>query len=231
MRRAPLAVVVPVLDEAAILSELVRRVRDGALAADADARVLFVDDGSTDATPALAAGLSDEVVTFLRLPANRGQLAATLAGLAATDADVFAVLDGDLQDPPELIPELVGALARAPRADAAFAVKVARDDGLAMRVASRLHQAVLARVARRPPPAGAGSFCAMRREVVAHALASGSTHANLATLVAAAADAYVTVPYRKAARYDGRSRVGLLGLVREALASLRASRSASGPRR
>jgi dolichol-phosphate mannosyltransferase len=231
MRRAPLAVVIPILDEAAILSELVARTRGGALAAHADARVLFVDDGSTDATPGLAPNLSDEVVAFLRLPANRGQLAATLAGLAAVDAEIVAVLDGDLQDPPELIPELAGALARAPGADVAFAVKVARDDGLAMRVASRLHHAVLRLVARRPPPEGAGSFCAMRRAVVERVLASSSTHANLATLAAAAAGSYVTVPYRKAARYDGRSRVGLLGLVREALASFRAARSASGPRR
>jgi dolichol-phosphate mannosyltransferase len=226
MKPTSLAVVVPVLDEAAILVELVRRVREGALASAADAQVLFVDDGSADATPTLAAQLSDDVVTFLRLPMNRGQLRATLAGLAASDAEVVVVLDGDLQDPPELIPELVARLARAPTAGAAFAVKTARDDGLAMRLASRAHHAILARVASHPPPPGAGSYCAMRRAVAGRLVASPASEANLAILVAAAAGPHVTVPYRKAARYDGRSRVGLLGLVREALASWRAARSA-----
>jgi hypothetical protein len=67
----------------------------------------------------------------------------------------------------------------------------------------------------------------MRRRIVEGVLGSRARDANLAVLVAAAAGAYVTVPYTKAARYDGRSRVGLVGLAREAVASLRVARAAS----
>lgn len=214
-----LAVVIPVLDEAPILPELVARARASALAARADAEVVVVDDGSTDDTPRVASRLSDGVVRFVRLGSNRGQLAATLAGLATCEASIVAVLDGDLQDPPELVPELVASLDRAPWADAAFAVKASRDDGPVLRVAARAHRAVLARIARRPPPAGAGSYCAIRAEVVARLCAARDPRGNLAPLVAAAAARWTTVAYRKAARWDGRSRVGLAGLAREALDS------------
>ncbi len=233
MIRAPLAVVIPVLDEAQVLPELVARVRRAATTAHPDARVLIVDDASTDATPELSASLSDDVVRFLRLPRRSGQLGATLAGLAACDADVCVVLDGDLQDPPETLPDLVAALTASPRLLAAFAVKHARDDGRWRELASDLHGAVLRRLLERAPPPGAGSYCAFRRDVARAVLAVERPTGNLAALVAAAAAGDVAVvTYRKAARRAGSSKVGLVGLAREAIGTwttaLRASR-AIGP--
>lgn len=218
-----LVVVIPVLDEAAVLRELVARTRAAAVHARPRARVVIVDDASTDDTERLAPELSDDVVSFLRMPSRRGQLGATLAGLASLDASIAIVLDGDLQDPPEAIGDLVAALDGAPQADAAFAVKSERDDARWMSVASRVYGSALRRLAISPPPTGAGSYCAMRRSVVAALLASPPRVANLAPLVAAEAERWVSVEYRKAARRDGPSRVGPAGLVLEALGSLAAA--------
>ncbi|HEX7341225.1 MAG TPA: glycosyltransferase family 2 protein [Rhodanobacteraceae bacterium] len=104
-----LTVVVPAYNEAAGLASFHQRlvaVLDGLAM---DASVLYIDDGSRDATwPAIEAmAAADSRVEALRLSRNFGKEAAMTAGLDHTDADAVIVIDADLQDPPELIPELI----------------------------------------------------------------------------------------------------------------------------
>lgn len=105
---AYIGAVVPVYDEEANIDELVRRVGAalGALSDDWD--LLLVDDGSTDRTWSRIreAARAEPRVRGLRFPRNFGQHTAITAGLHHTNADWVVVLDGDLQDRPELIPEL-----------------------------------------------------------------------------------------------------------------------------
>lgn len=109
-----LEVIIPVFNEAEVLPHLLARLADAfspaRLAAHglARARLLFVDDGSSDATAAMiagriAAGLDARLVRFSR---NFGHQAAVCAGLDAADADAVAIIDADLQDPPELLLEM-----------------------------------------------------------------------------------------------------------------------------
>jgi polyisoprenyl-phosphate glycosyltransferase len=105
-----LGIVIPIYNESAGLQELFERLRavlDGLPGL--DSRVIFVDDGSTDDSRdvLLAFHRRDPRFTMIELSRNFGQQAAIAAGLAASDADATVVMDGDLQDPPELIPELV----------------------------------------------------------------------------------------------------------------------------
>jgi dolichol-phosphate mannosyltransferase len=110
-----LEVIVPVYDEAEVIGLLLDRLADAlspdALAAHgvARARLLFVDDGSTDSTAAilagrLAAGLDARLVRFTR---NFGHQSAVCAGLDLAEGDLVAVMDADLQDPPELLLPMV----------------------------------------------------------------------------------------------------------------------------
>ncbi len=113
--RATLEVVIPVFNEAEVLGLLLDRLA-AALAPErlaahgvARARLLFVDDGSTDATASLvgariAAGLDARLIRFSR---NFGHQGAVCAGLDAADADLVAIIDADLQDPPELLLPMV----------------------------------------------------------------------------------------------------------------------------
>ena len=77
--------------------------------ADIDARILYVDDGSTDATWAVMQRLAanDPRVGLLRLSRNFGKEAAMYAGLQNAGGDYVAVMDADLQDPPEMLPEML----------------------------------------------------------------------------------------------------------------------------
>ena len=104
-------VVVPLYNEAENVPELHRRL---VAACDKTARrwkITFVDDGSSDETASLlkkhTAG--DSRFQIIELSRNFGHQAAIRAGFDQVDADAVVLLDGDLQDPPELIPELVEA--------------------------------------------------------------------------------------------------------------------------
>lgn len=107
---AKLAIVVPIYNEADTLPELSRRLRETCdRLDDLEWQVIYVNDGSTDrsADVILEQQRDDRRFTLVELSRNFGHQAAISAGLAHADADAVVIMDGDLQDPPEVIPELV----------------------------------------------------------------------------------------------------------------------------
>lgn len=135
MKNPPLlAIVVPCYCEEAVVEETARRltaVVDRLVASgDADARshILFVNDGSTDRTWALIEQLhrQNRRVDGLNLAANVGHQAALLAGLdvAAGRSDAVVSIDADLQDDPDVIPQMVAAYRAG--ADVVFGVRRSR---------------------------------------------------------------------------------------------------------
>jgi len=109
--RPSLTVVVPVYNEEAVLPDFQRRlaaVLDG-LAADAE--IIYVNDGSRDATMSLLDQFhrADARVAVIDLSRNFGKEVALTAGLDEARGDAVVVIDADLQDPPELIPEMIRA--------------------------------------------------------------------------------------------------------------------------
>src|SRR5262249_26667834 len=127
-----LSVVVPVKDERENVRQLAERVRD-ALANSGPWELVFVDDGSTDGTfaelDALAA--ADERVKVVRLRRNFGQSAATQAGLDAAAGAVIVTMDGDLQNDPADIPQMLAKLNEG--YDAVLGQRQKRQDKLLLR--------------------------------------------------------------------------------------------------
>ena len=109
-RREPeFSVVVPLFNEEANLGSLHARLSDALSALAAPYELVFVDDGSFDGTPALLERLarSDPRLVVVRLSRNFGHQAAVSAGLDHATGRAVVVMDGDLQDPPEVLPEFV----------------------------------------------------------------------------------------------------------------------------
>jgi glycosyltransferase involved in cell wall biosynthesis len=103
-----IAVVVPCFNEEEGLPEFHRRLVAAMDAISANWSVCYVDDGSTDKTRVVMESLATSGrVAVLGLSRNFGKEAATTAGLDHADGDAVVVIDADLQDPPEVIPELV----------------------------------------------------------------------------------------------------------------------------
>ena len=109
--RPTLSVIVPVSNEEAVLPELHRRLLQSVAATAGGFEILYVDDGSTDRTRELLdlACRRDDRVGYLRLSRNFGKEAAVSAGLREARGEAVVVTDGDLQDPPELIPSMLAA--------------------------------------------------------------------------------------------------------------------------
>jgi dolichol-phosphate mannosyltransferase len=108
--RPTLGIVIPIYNESAGLEELLRRLHAVLdRLPDLDAQIVYVNDGSTDESLAIMLNQQrrDPRITVIDLSRNFGQQAAIAAGLAASTADATIVMDGDLQDPPELIPEMM----------------------------------------------------------------------------------------------------------------------------
>jgi len=109
--RHSLSVVVPLFDEDAVLPEFHRRLAGVLDKINADAEIVYVNDGSKDRTRELLTELHDTdprvaVIDFTR---NFGKEVAMSAGLDAAAGDAVIVIDADLQDPPELIPDMIAA--------------------------------------------------------------------------------------------------------------------------
>ena len=151
------SVVVPVYRNANTLRELTERIR---AALTEPHELLFVDDASPDDSGEVLWSLRD--VRVITHDDNRGQNAAVLTGFEHARGEIIVVLDADLQDPPEAIPELLRAK-RDSGAAIAFATRVGRYSGSARTFTSRSYKRVLSWLTG--VPYGAGLFVALDREL------------------------------------------------------------------
>ena len=128
-RRPLISVIVPVYFNAGSLPRLAQRLRAIAGSADFDVEVLFVDDGSGDASWERIEQIAWDwpAARGVRLTRNFGSQMAIAAGLREARGDAAAVLSADLQEPPELLPEMVAAWRRG--ATAVLAVRRSRPEG------------------------------------------------------------------------------------------------------
>jgi dolichol-phosphate mannosyltransferase len=166
-RKALLSVVVPCFNEEAVIG-LTHRHLVEALGADPsfDLEIVYVNDGSRDRTEALLFELAErdprvKVVSFTR---NFGHQPAVSAGLEYAGGDAVAVIDADLQDPPEVILRLMEKWREG--FDVVNAVREKRKEGVAKRFAYALFYKVYRRLAAIDVPLDSGDFALMDRRVV-----------------------------------------------------------------
>ena len=211
-----LDVVAPVFNEVAILAELNRRLADTLDALPYRWRIIYVDDGSRDGSRELLAGLADEDarVGVVHLSRNFGQQLAIAAGLAATAADAIVLLDGDLQDPPEVIPDLVAKWEEG--YDVVYAVKKDRKESLPKRALFNLFYRILRGLSNVEIPADAGNFSLMDRSVVEVINGMPERDRYVSGLRAYVGGRQTGVTFERAARYAGQPRQSPRKLVRMA---------------
>jgi glycosyltransferase involved in cell wall biosynthesis len=163
--------VVPALDAAPSIATVIGGLRDAL----PDAFIIVVDDGSADATGAIAERAADLTVRFA---INRGKGAALRAGFAAAldrDADVVVTVDADGQHDPRFAPRLVEALATA---DLAIGARDPRSGGMppGRRLTNRLSAAAVARCIGRPVADAQSGFRAIGRQCIAEIAPRGDRY-------------------------------------------------------
>jgi glycosyltransferase involved in cell wall biosynthesis len=162
-----LAIVVPVYNEAAGLRAFHQRLSTVLGMLGLSCRVLYVDDGSDDTTWQVIESLLAEYasVDALRLSRNFGKEVALTAGFDRCDADAVVVIDADLQDPPELIPQLVAAWRDG--YDVVYATRDARagESGLKRFTAAAFYR-TMEHLSDTPIPRDTGDFRLLSRRAV-----------------------------------------------------------------
>jgi glycosyltransferase involved in cell wall biosynthesis len=152
-----LTVVAPMLDEEGLAREFCQRV--AAALEGLDYELIVVDDGSRDGTPAILDEIAarDARVRVLHLSRSFGHQMAITAGLDHAAGDVVVMIDGDLQDPPEVIPALVARWREG--ADIVVAKRRARAGETRMKLATaRWFYAAMGRLAQIDLEPDAGDF-------------------------------------------------------------------------
>ena len=159
------SIVIPLYNEQDSIAALVDRLKPLRVGG-AAVQCVFVNDGSRDATRARLLERAPELADwkFLQLSRNFGQQAAYRAGLGAADGAAVIFLDADLQDPPELIPEMVAHWQAGARV--VVACRRSRAERGLRRVCFELFHAIFHRVTGGVMPKDSGTFGLMDRVVV-----------------------------------------------------------------
>jgi len=161
-----ISVVVPAFNEGDGIAQLHSRVTTAACAWAEDYELIVVDDGSRDDTLTVCRNLArdDPHFKILSLSRNFGHQAALSAGLAYAAGDWVAVLDADLQDPPEQLKRFIDRCKEG--FDVAYAIRAKRKEGFVKRFAYFTYYRLLRKLAFIEMPLDAGDFCVMSRRVV-----------------------------------------------------------------
>ena len=207
------SVVVPIKDEIQTLPELARRLSDVLRDELADAEIVFVDDGSTDGSAQWIVERrgEDPRVKLVRLSRNFGHQAAVTAGLAHAAGRGVVLMDGDLQDPPELIPSLVAKWREG--YEVVRTVKTLRKESWPRRVAFRAFYWMIRSLSSETDlPLQAGVFSLLDRRVVDELGRMPERNRYLAGLRAWVGFRQTSVEYERDARWSGKPRVSVARL-------------------
>jgi len=202
-----LSIVVPLYNEEAVVSAFHDRLAPVLDRLGLSTEVIYVNDGSTDRSLSLLLDLRqrDSRVAIIDLSRNFGKELALTAGLDHALGDAVVVIDADLQDPPELIPELVAGWKQG--YDVVSAMRNAREgESWLKRSTAAVFYRLLERSTPTPVPRNTGDFRLLSRRAVDATNSLRERHRLMKGLFAWIGFPQLSIPYRRAARFAGRSK-------------------------
>ena len=213
-----LSIAIPVFNEEDNLPQLASRLKSAISSLGfQDYEIIFVDDGSKDATPKILASLheADPHIRVIRFSRNFGHQAALQAGMDECRGDALVFMDADLQDPPEVIAEFVDQWKAG--YEIVYAIRKKRKENLFKRTCYKVFYRSLQIVANIDVPMDAGDFCLMDRQVVNALIALPEHNRFLRGLRSWVGFAQVGVEYERQARLAGAPKYTLRKLMGLAL--------------
>lgn len=208
-----LSIVAPLYDEEATLRDFVDRLWDAC--AEMPFELIAVDDGSRDRTPEILDELAaaDARVKVLRLSRNFGHQTALTAGLDHASGDAVVMLDGDLQDPPELIPAMVEHWRRG--SDVVYGVRQERIGETRFKLlTARLFYRVISALSQVDLPPHTGDFRLLDRRALDSLLSMRERNRFLRGMTIWVGYTQTAVPYERDARFAGHTKYTLRRMLR-----------------
>lgn len=208
------SLVIPCCNEAAVLPVLYERIQQAASDWPFEYEVILVDDGSTDASWELMEQYHEENAHWkcIRLSRNFGHQLALWTGLQHAQGDAVVILDADLQDPPEIIPEFLRQWQAG--YDVVYAVRRKRKEGIFKRVAYFCYYRFLNQLSEIKIPLDSGDFCVMDRRVVNAVLSCNEQEPFIRGLRAWVGFRQTGLEYERASRAAGEVKYTFTKLVK-----------------
>jgi dolichol-phosphate mannosyltransferase len=218
MNEIDLSVVAPVFNEGGLVAEFHRRLAAVLDGLGLTAEVIYVDDGSSDDTPAALEALrrKDPRVRVVEFSRNFGHQCAISAGLDRAAGRACVLIDTDLQDPPELVPKMVEEWKAG--FEVVYAVRASREgEGLFKRGTAALFYRLLSGLAGVDIPRNTGDFRLLDRRVVEALRSFPERNRFLRGLVSWVGFRQKGVPFERPPRAGGETKYSLVKMVRLAL--------------
>jgi len=208
-----LSIVIPVLNESESLPSLLKRLRQSLN--DIHWEAIFVDDGSSDDTALILSreALHDPHISVLQFSRNFGHQAAVTAGLDFANGDAVAVMDADLQDPPELLPRMLELCQQG--FDVVSPQRISRESETIFKVwTAKLFYRVVSLIADQKLTPDVGDFRLFSRRAVLAIRSLREQHRYMRGLAAWLGLKEAFLPYRREARTAGETKYSIFKMLR-----------------
>jgi len=213
-----LSVIVPCFNEEEVIRHTHARLSAALLAITPSFEIIYVDDGSRDRTAVLLAGIQadDDRVRVLRLSRNFGHQIAVSAGLDYATGQAVVLIDADLQDPPEVIADMVAKWREGYHV--VYGQRAERAGETRFKLATaRAFYRLINRLSEVPIPLDTGDFRLMDRAVVDALGRMREKHRLLRAMTSWVGFRQAAVPYSRAERFAGESKYPLRKMLALAL--------------
>lgn len=199
-----LSIIIPIYNEAENLPELYRRLQNVELPAATE--FLFIDDGSQDQSLKLIRALqtTNKRLRYISFARNFGHQIAVTAGLHFAKGDAVIIMDGDLQDPPELIPKMLESWNAGYKV--VYGQREKRQDGYLKRLLAFYFYRVLRSLSEVEIPTDTGDFCLMDQDVVQLLNQMPEKNRYIRGLRAWVGYPQTAIPFQRPNRYAGQAK-------------------------
>jgi len=223
MQDVSVSVIIPCYNEEAVISETYARVKKVLLENGYKKHeILFIDDGSRDRTLDILRELvaKDKSVTVLGFSRNFGHQAAVCAGIKHCREDVAIIIDADLQDPPELIPDMI-RMHLVEGYNVVYGVRAKREgESFFKRLSAKIFYRVLASLSDVPIPLDTGDFRLIDRAVIDEFKRLSEKNKYIRGLISWIGFKQGPIMYSRDPRFAGKTKYPLYKMLRFAMTGL-----------
>lgn len=208
--RPALSIIVPCYNEEEVIAATHERLSAVMDATGLSYEIVYVDDGSKDATAEKlrAVQMASPHARLIRLSRNFGHQIAVTAGLEYAEGDAVVLIDADLQDPPEVIPEMIAKWREG--YEVVYGVRTSREGESAFKLwTARMFYRIINKLSEVPLPLDTGDFRLIDRKVVLALRRMRERYRLLRAMTSWVGFRQAAVPYERRKRYAGESKYPL----------------------
>ncbi len=213
-----LSIVIPVFNEELVLDEMISRLHKCVSEMNINYEMVFVNDGSSDRTLALLKEQAnkDSTIRFVSFSRNFGHQNAVIAGIVNSSGEAIVIIDGDLQDPPELIPEMYAKYKEGYKV--VYAKRKQRlGESVFKKATAKLFYKLLKKITSFNIPVDTGDFRLISREVANHLINMGEGSKFLRGQIAWLGFKQTGVEFERQERKAGKTKYTFKKMMRLAL--------------